>query len=129
MQDKLLWRPWLGRSDMVVGTSGTVETEPDHMWWVVWGEYVGADVTVTLADQSRPEIMFFGRLWLTEWCGPEQLAVVSTAGRQSEVRFAPPAFVTPPVESALLGESGGWAHVETPASFHDPAVTSQTERS
>lgn len=65
------------------------------MWWVVWGEYVGADVTVTLADRSRPEVMFFGRLWLTEWCGPEQLAVVSAAGRQSEVRFAPPAFVTP----------------------------------
>ncbi|WP_063057618.1 hypothetical protein [Nocardia sienata] len=116
-EDELLWRPWSGRADMAVGVSGPINANTPGRWWVVWGEYVGDPVTVALADGARPPVWFVGGLWVSEWSGPEQPAVVTTATQRTEVRFAPPSFLSPPLTTLGDGTSGCWVHVETPAGF------------
>lgn len=115
--DELLWRPWSGRADMAVGVSGPISAHAPGRWWVVWGEYVGDRVTVTLADGTTPPVRIVGGLWVSEWSGPEQAAVVGTATRRTDVRFAPPSFLPPPLTTLGDGASGCWVHVETPAVF------------
>lgn len=121
--DELLWRQWLGRGDMAVGVSGPLGVASPGRWWVVWGEYVGEEVTITLTDGSTPRVWTVGGLWVGEWSGPEQTAVVTTATQRTEVRFAPPSFLPPPLTTLGDGASGCWVHVETPATFRrrDPA--------
>ncbi|MEV0247758.1 hypothetical protein AB0H76_14285 [Nocardia sp. NPDC050712] len=117
--DELLWRPWLGRNDMVVATSGPPQP-PEQMWWAVWGEDVGEPVDVQVGGHYHPTIQVLGKLWFTEWTGCEQSALVSTATRVSEIHFAPPAPTTPlPADVA----ASGWRHIETPASFRDISLT------
>ncbi|WP_433492642.1 hypothetical protein [Nocardia grenadensis] len=116
-EDELLWRSWSGRADMAVGVSGPTESNTPGRWWVVWGEYVGDPVTVVLADGAAPPVRIVGGLWVSEWNGPEQAAVVTTATRRTEVRFAPPSFLPPPLAALGDGTSGCWVHVATPAVF------------
>lgn len=116
-EDELLWRPWSGRGDMAVGVSGPLSLGSSDRWWVVWGEYVGERVKITLADGTRPQVWNLGGLWVGEWSGPDRTAVVTTATRRTEVRFAPPSFLPPPLTSRGDGASSRWAHVETPATF------------
>jgi hypothetical protein len=115
--DELLWRPWSGRADMAVGVSGPIASNTPGRWWVVWGEYVGDPVTVALADGTTPPVWIVGGLWVSEWSGPEQAAVVTTATQRTDVRFAPPSFLPPPLTALGDGASGCWVHVETPAGF------------
>ncbi|WP_194813665.1 hypothetical protein [Nocardia sp. XZ_19_385] len=114
--DESSWRVWSGRGDMAVGVSGEIDGEPDSRWWLVWGEHVGAEVAVRLSDGQRLDVGRFGKLWFAEWRGPEQTARVTAAGRLSEVRFAPPAYVpAPDTENGAV--PGDWVHVEAPAAF------------
>lgn len=115
-QDELLWRPWSGGADMAVGVSGPISAHAPGRWWVVWGEYVGDPVAVSLGDGSAPEVWVVGGLWVSEWSGAEQTAVVTTPTQRTEVRFAPPSFLPPPL-TRLGEESSCWVHVETPATF------------
>ncbi|WP_378730324.1 hypothetical protein [Nocardia brasiliensis] len=101
---------------MAVGTSGPLAEETPSMWWAVWGEYTGTDVLVTLDDLSHPPVMIFGKLWLTEWCGPEQEVIVVSGGRQAEVQFATP---PDPPTGHPEDRSEDWHCVEAPAGFHD----------
>ncbi|MFI6044718.1 hypothetical protein ACIA8C_24030 [Nocardia sp. NPDC051321] len=110
--DHLPWRPWSGRNDMAVGTAGPIAGQPAAMWWAVWGEYTGDDVLVTLEDLSHPAVIIFHKLWMAEWRGKEQKAIVVAAGRQAEVHF------TPPVGRQVDGIRN-WRNVETPSGFHD----------
>ncbi|MRH88387.1 hypothetical protein GFY24_13185 [Nocardia sp. SYP-A9097] len=111
------WREWLGHSDMAVGASGPIPQDPEATWWAVWGEYIGNDVQVTLNDQSRPEVLVFGKLWICEGRGREREATVVTAGRQAEIRFAPPLAVGAGRVSA--NGSRDPSHIETPTGFHE----------
>jgi hypothetical protein len=72
---------------------------------------------VTLADGTTPPVWIVGGLWVSEWSGPEQAAVVTTATQRTDVRFAPPSFLPPPLTALGDGASGYWVHVETPAGF------------
>lgn len=117
-EDELLWRQWSGRADMAVGVSGALpEAGPDAGWWVVWGEYIGDAVTVDLPDGTTPPVATIGGLWISEWSGPEQTAIVTTAQLRTEVRFAPPSYLSPPFATASEDTRRRWARVETPATF------------
>lgn len=111
------WRTWSGHDNMVVGASGPIPQEPQAMWWAVWGEYTGNDVRVILADQSRPELLIFGRLWICEWRGPEREVTVVTAGQQAEIHFASPSYSAP--HPGRVRRDRSQSHIETPAGFHE----------
>ena len=96
-EDELLWQPWSGRADLAVGVSGPMGVTTSDRWWMVWGEYVGEPVTITSADGTTPPVRIVGGLWAGEWSGPEQITVVTTAPHRTEVRFAPPSFLPPPL--------------------------------
>ena len=114
--DELLWRPWTGRGDMAVGVSGEQDQDDSlPRWWVVWGESNGDAVSIVLDDGSRPDISQLGGLWVSEWAGPKQTAIVTTARLHTEVRFAPPSFVGPPLPAGRPPRR--WAYVETPTAF------------
>ncbi|GAA1644281.1 hypothetical protein GCM10009764_77340 [Nocardia ninae] len=59
--------------------------------------------------------MRLGGLWVSEWPGREQSAVVSTARQRTPMRFASPSFLTPPFETR--DADCGWARVETPVAL------------
>ncbi|MFF2550567.1 hypothetical protein ACFVUS_06180 [Nocardia sp. NPDC058058] len=116
------WRTWLGHNDMAVGAAGPIPEEPEEMWWAVWGEYTGADVQVTLDDQSRPHVLVFGNLWIAEWRGPEQEATVVTADRQAEIHFAHPISLQERTQRMRHNRLRGPSHIETPAGFHEMSI-------
>ncbi len=87
-----LWQRWSARGDLAVGLSGALTTDPQTRWWMVWGEYVGEIVTVTLSEGTTPQVSLFGGLWISEWHGPEHTTIATTARRRSEVRFATTSF-------------------------------------
>lgn len=83
--------------DLPVESGGRAEWAPgshdEASWWLLYGDSRDGPVAVTLGDGHTPPILTFGPLWLCEWVGPWQEALVSVASESRRVFHRVPGYI------------------------------------